>query len=234
MEKIIIDTNEKLKQLLIRCGINDHIFYHASKMDVSITKLFKEKIINNYSLKTLDEVTKNLLGVYGNFIATYYCAHLYKNVQNEVPIKDKTGRVVTKADLSYVDNDGSLNYAEVKAAHQIIDNIRNYVDDDNTKGYYEDRDNEMIKYKNIGKKLITQVEKLSDTGKKVNVFIFKGCYVDDVIKRRLREFNTQVHVIMVDIKRLEDEIRNILILIKRFISKNVVIKIKDESISKKR
>ena len=72
MEKIMIDTNEKLKEFLIDCGINSHIFYHASKMDISIIRLFKEKIINNYSLKTLDEVTKNLLGVYGNFIATSY------------------------------------------------------------------------------------------------------------------------------------------------------------------
>lgn len=234
MRKIMIDTNEKLKQLLIQFGINDQIFYHASKMNVSIIRLFKEKIINNYSLKTLDEVTKNLLGIYGNFIATFYCTHLYKDVQNEVSIKDKTGKVVTKADISYVDNDGSLNYAEVKAAHQIIDNIRNYVDYDNTKGYYEDKDNEIIKYKNIGKKLIAQVEKLSATGKKVNVFIFEGCYVDDVIKRKLREYNVQIHVIMVDIKNLEDEIRNIIMLIKRFVSKNVFIKIEDESISKKR
>lgn len=161
MEKIMIDTNEKLKEFLIDCGINSHIFYHASKMDISIIRLFKEKIINNYSLKTLDEVTKNLLGVYGNFIATSYCKHLYKDVKNEVAIKDKMGKVITKADISYVDNDGMLNYCEVKAAHQIIANKRNYIDDERYKEvFYEDKVEEIIKYKNIGRKLLTQVKKI--------------------------------------------------------------------------
>ena len=235
MEKILIDTNEKLKEFLIRCGINEHIFYHASKMDISIIRLFKEKIINNYNLKTLDEVTKNLLGVYGNFIATCYCRALFNDVKNEVPIKDKMCKVITKADISYIDNNRKLNYCEVKAAHQIIDNIRNYVDLDDVKtGSYEDKDNEIIKYKNIGKKLINQAKKLSGTGKKVNVFIFKGCYVDDVIKRKLKELNVSLHVIMVDIKQLEDEITRMIMLIRQSVNKNVIVSIDDENVLKKR
>lgn len=235
MEKTLIDTNEKLKELLIRFGISERIFYHASKMDVSIVRLFKEKIINNYSLKTLDEVTKNLLGVYGNFIATCYFRALYDDVKNEVPIKDKAGKVITKADISYLDNSGMLNYCEVKAAHQIIDNIRNYVDLDDVKtGSYEDKDNEIIKYKNIGKKLITQVKKLSLTKKKVNVIIFKGCYVDDVIKRKLNELNANTMTIMVDINELETEIMRKIMNIKQFLNINTIININDENVLKKR
>ena len=235
MEKILIDTNEKLKEFLIRFGINDQIFYHASKMDVSIIRLFKEKIINNYNLKTLDEVTKNLLGVYGNFIATCYCRALYNDVKNEVPIKDKMGKVITKADISYIDNNDKLNYCEVKAAHQIIDNIRNYVDEDNVKeGFYEDKDQEILKYKNIGKKLINQVKKLSSTKERVNVIIFKGCYVDDVIKRKLSDFNANILTIMVDINELETEIMRKIMYIKQFLNKNVIVSIDDEKVLKKR
>lgn len=235
MEKIMIDTDEKLKEFLIDCGINSHIFYHASKMDISIIRLFKEKIINNYSLKTLDEVTKNLLGVYGNFIATSYCKHLYKDVKNEVAIKDKDGKVITKADISYVDNDGILNYCEVKAAHQIIANKRNYIDDERYKEvFYEDKVEEIIKYKNIGRKLLTQVKKLSCTGKKVNVFIYDGCYVDDTIKEELKNYNCNVHILMPNIKQLEDEIMNKIMLIKNFMKEKMIIDIKDDKSVKKK
>ncbi len=235
MEKILINTDDMLKEFLMDCGINEHVFYHASKMDISIINLFKEKIINNYSLKTLDEVTKNLLGVYGNFIATSYCKALYNNVENEVSIKDNMGKMITKADISYVDNNGNLNYCEVKAAHQIIDNIRNFVDKDDVKeGFYEDKDKEILKYKNIGKKLITQVKKLSSTSNKVNVIIFKDCYVDDVIKRKLKDLNVNVITLMVDINELEEEIKNKIILIKDFVKENMIININNGKSVKKR
>lgn len=232
MEKTLINDNEKLKRMLIDCGVSEHVFYHASKMDVSVVSLFKDKIIDNYSLKTKEEVTKSLLGVYGNFIATSYCKHLYKNVQNEVSIKDEAGKELTRADISYVDNYGELNYCEVKAAHQIIDNIRNYVDEDAQTGAYEDKNQQIIKYKNIGKKLISQVEKLSSTGKKVNVFIFKGCYVDDVIKRKLKDLGASLHVIMVDVKELEDEISNLVTLVREKLKSKMVIN-KDDLLATK-
>ena len=72
MQKILIDTNEKFIDFLIACGINRQVLDHASKMDLNVPKIIYDKILMNFSEKTLDEVTKNLLGVYGNYIATKY------------------------------------------------------------------------------------------------------------------------------------------------------------------
>ena len=133
MEKLLINDKENFIKLLVSCGISKQILNQASLMDLNIPKLIYEKLICKYNTKTLDEVTKNLLGVYGNYIATLYCKRMYKNVQNEVPIKDKSGKVITKADIVFTDLNDNENYCEVKATNQIIDNIRNYVDKDENK-----------------------------------------------------------------------------------------------------
>ena len=213
-EKKLINSKESFNDFLSSCGLPSHIVEFAFKMDLNIPYLINEKIINNFDEKKLDEVTRNILGVYGNYIATSYCMSIFKDVENEVPILDSKGKVITRADISFIDNVGNKHYAEVKCANQIIDNIRNYVDSDLEKDYYEDKDNEIIKYKNIGKKLIEQLKKLSTTGCDTNVFIYKNCYVDGIIRKKIKELGATIIRINLDINELEDEIRNILIRIK--------------------
>lgn len=233
MEKIIIDDISKLKNILISFNIGEEIFNHASKMNLNIEKMFYDKIINDYSDKTLDEVTRNLLGVYGNYIATLYYKKIYKDTKNEVPIIDDNGKEVTRADISFTDGLGKKTYVEVKAAKQIIDNIRNYVDlDEDLSNCYSDKDSEIIKYKMIGKKLITQVKKLSKTGANVIVTIFDGCYMDDIIKDELKDLNAKINIINMNINDLEEEIKRKLILARNYIMENTTLNIENKKSAK--
>lgn len=206
-----INNDVELKEFIIQNGIIKGIFNHASKMNLSIMNLFKDKIINNYSEKNLMQVTRNLLGVYGNYIATYYYEKMYKNVENEVPINDESGREITKADISFIDNEGYKNYCEVKASPWIIEDEDVYVDDSIPK---EERKFELIKYKNIGKKLITQASKLRNKNERVNVVVFKGCTIDNKIKEKLNQLGVHMLTINMDINELEEYIKNIIINIK--------------------
>ena len=179
-------------------------------MEMDLPKLINDKIINGYSNKTKEEVCKNLLGVYGNYAATTYFKSIYKDVDNEVSIYDESGKEITKADISFVDNENNQTFVEVKAATQILANARNYVDDKEYEYHnLKARELNIIKYKQIGKKLINQVTKLSSTGKKVCVVIFSGCTLDDDIKKKLEKMKVEVITLATDIISLEEEINNI-------------------------
>ena len=215
MENKLTLNERKLINIFNDNGITFPIFNHAKMMDFNLIKLFNDKIFNNYNEKSLEVVTKNLLGVYGNYIASNYFKVLGYNVENEKDIKDKNNIVLTKADISFIDKEGNLNLCEVKATPQIIDNIRNYVDkDEQITGTYTDKDEEIVKYKNIGKKLIKQVNKLKTSNNKVNVVVFKGCFIDDIIKEKLASENVNLITINVDINELENNIRKMVISIK--------------------
>ena len=54
------------------------------------------------------------------------------------------------------------------------------------------KDNEIIKYKNIGKKLINQVCKLKKTNKKVIVVLPEDCIIDNVIKNELLKQDVEI------------------------------------------
>lgn len=214
---------DKIKNILISFGINEDIFLNAEKMDLNITKIFCDKLINDYSQKTLEEVTRNLLGVYGNYIATQFYKGKYKKVLNEVPILDDDNNEITRADISFFDLNGKLNYVEVKATEQIIDYEKSYVDSleiyDNKKEY------EIMKYKMIGKKLIEQVKKLSKDNINVIVAIFEGCHMDDIIKEKLNMLGIKINIIDVNIYTLIDEIKRILTLSRDYILENNIINI---------
>ena len=215
MENKLTLNERKLINIFNDYGITFPIFNHANMMDFNLIKLFNDKIFNNYNEKSLEVVTKNLLGVYGNYIASNYFKVLGYNVENEKDIKDKNNIVLTKADISFIDKEGNLNLCEVKTTPQIIDNIRNYVDkDEQITGTYTDKDEEIVKYKNIGKKLIKQVNKLKTSNNKVNVVVFKGCFIDDIIKEKLASENVNLITINVDINELENNIRKMVISIK--------------------
>ena len=179
MKKTISDnTYNSILSTLNRYSINSDVIAMAKKMDNDLPKLFYDKIISSTDKKELefnkDVIVKTLLGVYGNYLATLYYKNLGYEVENEYPVYDKDNMLLTKADLAFTDEEGNQNLCEVKLASQIIDNIRNYKSEDeelyNGKVYY-DMDDDIIKYKKIGDKLITQVKKLKNSGKNITVII---------------------------------------------------------------
>lgn len=72
MEKEIVTNENGIIKILNEFGIKKPILEEASKMDINVPMLFYDKIINNPSAENIDNVTKNLLGVYGNYLATHY------------------------------------------------------------------------------------------------------------------------------------------------------------------
>ena len=225
MEKEIVTNENGIIEILNRFGITKPLLMEASKMDINVPMLFYDKIINNPSAENIDNVTKNLLGVYGNYHATNYFKKQGYDVENEVGVYDN-GNLLTRADISFIDSNGRRNYCEVKAAFQIIDNIRNYKDNslDRT-GYYKDLDAEIIKYKKIGEKLIRQVEKLSKDGSLVNVILYDGCYMDEIIKQKLKELGANIITLDVNIYDLEENIKKNVLIISDYFYNNVTANI---------
>lgn len=225
MEKEIVTNENGMIEILNRFGITKPLLIEASKMDINVPMLFYDKIINNPSVENIDNVTKNLLGVYGNYHATNYFKKQGYDVENEVGVYDN-GNLLTRADISFIDSNGRRNYCEVKAAFQIIDNIRNYKDNslDRT-GYYKDLDAEIIKYKKIGEKLIKQVEKLSKDGSLVNVIVYDGCYMDEIIKQKLKELGANIITLDVNIYDLEENIKKNVLRISDYFNNNVTANI---------
>ena len=225
MEKEIVTNENGIIEILNRFGITKPILMEADKMDINVPMLFYDKIINNPSTENIDNVTKNLLGVYGNYHATNYFKKQGYDVENEVGVYDN-GNLLTRADISFIDSNGRRNYCEVKAAFQIIDNIRNYKDNslDRT-GYYKDLDAEIIKYKKIGEKLIGQVEKLSKDGSLVNVIIYDGCYMDGIIRQKLEDLGVNIITLNVNIYDLEENIKKNVLRILSYFNNNVTANI---------
>ncbi len=225
MEKEIVTNENGIIEILSRFGITKPLLMEADKMDINVPMLFYDKIINNPSAENIDNVTKNLLGVYGNYLATHYFKMQGYDVENEVGVYDN-GNLLTRADISFIDSNGRRNYCEVKAAFQIIDNIRNYKDNslDRT-GYYKDLDAEILKYKKIGEKLIKQVKKLSKDGSLVNVIIYDGCYVDGIIRQKLEDLGVNIITLNVNIYDLEENIKKNVLRISDYFSKNVTTNI---------
>ena len=225
MEKEIVTNENGIIKILSRFGITKPLLMGASKMDINVPMLFYDKIINNPSAENIDNVTKNLLGVYGNYLATHYFKMQGYDVENEVGVYDN-GNLLTRADISFIDSNGRRNYCEVKAAFQIIDNIRNYKDNslDRT-GYYKDLDAEILKYKKIGEKLIKQVKKLSKDGSLVNVIIYDGCYMDGIIRQKLEDLGVNIITLNVNIYDLEENIKKNVLRISDYFSKNVTANI---------
>ena len=215
MKKIKIEESAKkyIKEILISNSINEEIIEFAKLMDIDIIRLFHDKIYTQNQNIDLNKeaISKNLLGVFGNFIASNYFKGLGYEIVNEYPVLNKEGITVTKADIAY-EEQNELHLCEVKTTSQIIDNIRNYKDE-NEKKYSDDvffdLDKEIIKYKQIGTKVIEQVGKLKNTSAKVNLIVFNGCYIDDIIKDKLEKQGVYIKYIAPNIHQLEDYINNI-------------------------
>lgn len=210
------DTHDYILKVLEENGLNKQLLDSANKMDIDFVHIFNDKIIGVKNKRELeinkDVIVKMLLGVYGNFIASLYYKAVGYKIENEYPVLDDEKNEITRADISFKDHNGKLNLCEVKTTPQIIDNIRNYQDDEeelyNGK-YYYDMDNDIIKYKEIGKKLINQVKKLKTVSDDVSVVVFKGCFMDDIIKDKLKELGVEVKVLGVSIHNLKKLVEEI-------------------------
>ena len=215
MKKIKIEESvaNHIKNILINNGISNEIILFAKLMDIDIIRLFHDKIyIENKNIESNKEaIAKNLLGVFGNYIAGNYYKALGCEVINEYPVLNNEGLTITKADIAFKDCFG-INLCEVKTTSQIIDNIRNYKDD-NEKRYsdnvYFDLDKEIIKYKQIGTKVIEQVGKLKTNSNRVTLIVFNGCYIDDIIKDKLEKMGIIIKYIAPNIHELEEYIDSI-------------------------
>lgn len=199
-----------VKNLLNDHGINNAIFNHAKKMDIDLMSIFREKIFNNYNIKSFEEVKSCLLGVYGNYITTLYYKGLGYDVKNEEIIYDENGKEITKADVSFKDENGNKYLVEVKTAPKILSN-KNYYYDDKIVPFFVKDDK---KYIQMGKKLINQVAKLKTCSSFVIVSIFNGCILDDEIKEKLESLKVHTHTISLDIKELTTQVINMIIDIK--------------------
>lgn len=217
MKKIInIDTYNNLLPIIIKNGIDDNIFDTAKKMDLDIVKLINDNVINTDDKQSLEIAKTTLLGVFGNYFTAYYYKKLGYEVETEKPLYDKKGNELTRVDISYKDKNSNTYLCEVKTAFQIIDNMRNYVDVDSNinRAFYTDKDEEIIKYKNIGKKLIKQATRLKQYSNNVNVIIFEGCIMDEVIKQDLGKLGVRIVVLGSNIYDLYNYITGCLLKIK--------------------
>ena len=102
-------TSYEIIDILNKFFIKKPILDVAKKMDFNLVNLFYDKVFTNSNEEKIDEVTKNLLGIYGNFLATYYFKKLGYNVDSEVSIYDGK-KDFTIADLSFIDSNGKLNF----------------------------------------------------------------------------------------------------------------------------
>ena len=100
MKQVNDITSYEIIDILNRFSIKKPILDVANKMDFNLVDLFYDKVFVNSNNEKIDEITKNLLGIYGNFLATYYFKQLGYNIDTEVPVYDGK-KEVTKADLSF-------------------------------------------------------------------------------------------------------------------------------------
>ncbi len=206
MEKYIDnELYNKIFNCLSKFGIDKNIIDIANKMDVDLVKLIYDKIINcnlKNKDKNIDSVSKNILGIYGNYVAYLYYTGLGYSVFLEYPVHDENNKVLTKADLAFYDKEGKLNLCEVKTTFEIILSKVNY------KKTKEDSDKlDIIKYLNIGKKLLKQVKKLKKKSDRINVVIFNNCYVDGIVKNILIKNNVSIRLLSLDVYELYTQIK---------------------------
>ncbi len=219
-----------ISKILSKYGINSTIISMSGKMDINLVNLFYEKIIlsTNENLESNKSViVKSLLGIYGNYLATMYYKTLGYKVENEYPVYDKENNLITKADLYFEDKNNVKTLCEVKLASQILDNIRNYKEKNEAlykDNVYFDKDDDIIKYKMIGSKLLKQARKLKSTGYNVNIVIFSGCYMDDIIKDTLsNDIGVNIKIIDVDVDMLKDNLDKIVSEISKELRENIMI-----------
>ena len=210
MKRNYIDQNiyDKIMHAMKQSGVPTMVFEIAKKMDMNLPRLFYEKILKSKTYSDKVAFANNLIGVYGNYFAMFYYKSKKFNVQNEVSLYDNDKKFDLKADLGFMDNYGMQNYCEVKAS-PYVGNITNYYDSDDKNVTLEFSDKDLLKYDNIGRKLLKQVERLLKYGK-VTVVIFKGCAISKDVMEKLLDLNVEIKTLAIDIKELENFIDDVI------------------------
>ncbi len=193
---------EEIMIAMKRSGVPDAVFELAKKMDMNLPKMFWDKILNSKNSNDILSFSRNLLGIYGNYFAALYYKERYVNVKTEMPLYGQDNKPCTNVDISFVDENGVLNLCEVKAS-PYIGIVDNYIDENGNIVNNNSGIEEMKKYKNIGEKLLTQINKLTEYPAKVNVVIFEGSVISDEIDKEIKKKNEELKD---KNKTLEDEI----------------------------
>ena len=202
--EMIQEYKEKEVKSMIESIIPEALMEEAKALNTDLVQLFWELIIATRDTESVKRsLVSKLNGMVGNIWANnYFDRHGYK-VNNEVPILDKTGKKVTASDIVLTDQDGTVDYIELKTTPAIIDSQEDYpitvpskedpldekfyVGETLPREYYElskdPRPLSQIAFE-TGKKLITQLTKTKDyvdrinaengTNSSVKLCVFKG------------------------------------------------------------
>lgn len=232
-KKILSEEN----RFLINSILNNYqgsagVLSTAFNMDIDLANMLYQKVITRLEedKKPLaeDSIIDNLVGILGNLYASNHYKSLGFDVENEKVIKNKeTNKNDTKADVYFKDKNGIDNFCEVKAAFEIRSSRKRYIDENLSKQEMIDLELKNRTYEEIGKKLITQAQKLrnDNPGSIVNAVIFKDCIVDEEIINKLKELDVNLEVLMQPISMIKEEAR---LIYENFIS-NYLIASKKES-----
>ncbi|MEG2351530.1 MAG: hypothetical protein RSB54_02485 [Bacilli bacterium] len=209
MTEEMLNSLDNQIDLYVKGIFSQKVFDVAKKMDVNLSKLCFNMIIDDHYRARFESVLSMILGIYGNCLATCYFEGLGYKTNNEVPIFDEDGNEITKSDVSFTDKNGVLNLCEVKTISQILANLDNYKKTV-IKNYYDredyifaNSDNNKIKFELVSKKLIKQVKCLKQNKNAiVNVIIFKNCYLDDDTINELKSLKVRIITLSIDINEL--------------------------------
>lgn len=203
----------------------------AFNMDIDLANILYQKVVSRLEEDKTpvseDSVIDNLVGILGNLYASLYYKSLGFHVENEKVIKSKeTNKNDTKADIYFKDKQGIDNFCEVKAAFEIRSCRKRYIDESLSKQEIKNLELKNKTYEEIGKKLITQVEKLKNDnpGSIVNAVIFKDCIVDEEIIYKLEELGVNLKVLMQPISMIKEEAK---LIYKNFISDYLTVSKKE-------
>lgn len=203
----------------------------AFNMDIDLANILYQKVVtrleDDKTPVAEDSIIDNLVGILGNLYASLYYKSLGYDVENEKVIKNKdTNKEDTKADIYFKDKQGIDNFCEVKAAFEIRGPRKRYIDESLSKQDIKDLELKNKAYEEIGKKLITQVEKLKkdNPGSIVNAVIFKDCIIDEEIIDKLEELDVNLKILMQPISMVKEEAK---LIYENFISDYLTISKKE-------
>ena len=219
-----VELYETICTLLKQNGVPMGVFNIAKKMGLNLPKLFITKLVLSNDKKDKEDLLKNLMGLYGNYIAALSLKEAGFTVENEEEVPVYDGNKSKKVDLVFSNPSGNKVYCEVKVARQILDYKKTYIDDDEKSLKNSTFHNEIKTYQSIGRKLLDQVKSLKSTNVPVLVIILSDCYVDPDIIKQLKDMDVNIIKINKNVRSLELELRMIIRNVEEAIENKKVFK----------
>lgn len=222
-----VDTElyNKVCIILKKSGIKKDVFRLANKMHLNLPRLFISKLIDASDEKSKEDLLKNMLGLYGNYIATNELVNAGFKVENEelVPVYD--GNKSKNVDLVFSNPTGNKVYCEVKVSKQILDYQKTYYDDEEESLKDSNFYNDIKVYQSIGRKLINQINALCSTGIPVLVIVLNDCYIDPEIIKELKDKNVYLIRLKKEFSKLNMELRQIINNVEEYLHEDKSLKI---------